>query len=337
MHFVRAQKIRYFSEMRSYTGPMHVPNKRQKKPPGAPKRAMSAFLSFSQLMRPKVRAQNPQMKNTDISGVLAQLWREGTEEEKLPHIERELRDREKYHEDMSRWKQEELVAQHAQHCTNEREVSVQSGVDAELFTPSEFQDIIDLCKSSLNSSSRNDLQALWVQSGCADYYEGLIYQQGPPSSRSIPPPPFPLFKCNSSFTLSYADAQRINKLLEGDSDNEGEVMKGGSQHPANLCMHSEIQPPQPSFGRFQYIGENLNDEKLNAEFHTHNAQVAGHPQARHVSNPLPWQPHVNHSAPNDIRENESDMTPSMSLSLLSKDGSHFSDQINVAKRSEIEV
>jgi len=26
-------KSRYFAEMKSYTGPMHVPNKRQKKPP----------------------------------------------------------------------------------------------------------------------------------------------------------------------------------------------------------------------------------------------------------------------------------------------------------------
>ena len=99
-------KSRYYAEMKDYTGPMQVPNKRQKKPPGAPKRAMSAFLSFSQQMRPQVRAKYPDMKNTDISGVLAQLWREGTEEEKAPHISRELREREKYHEDMVKWKEE---------------------------------------------------------------------------------------------------------------------------------------------------------------------------------------------------------------------------------------
>jgi len=105
-------KSRYFAEMRDYTGPMHVPNKRQKKPAGAPKRAMSAFLSFSQQMRPQVRAKHPDLKNTDISGVLAQLWREGTEEEKAPHINRELREREKYHEDMVKWKEE--VSQQAE-------------------------------------------------------------------------------------------------------------------------------------------------------------------------------------------------------------------------------
>lgn len=93
--------------MAKYTGPMHVPNKRIKKPLGAPKRAMSSFLSFSQLMRPEIRLQYPNMKNTDVSSVLADKWHEATEEEKRPHIERELKDREKYHEDMARWKEDE--------------------------------------------------------------------------------------------------------------------------------------------------------------------------------------------------------------------------------------
>jgi hypothetical protein len=93
--------------MAKYTGLMHVPNKRIKKPHGAPKRAMSAFLSFSQLMRPEIRALYPNLKNTDVSSVLAQRWHEASEEAKRPHIERELKDREKYHEDMAHWKEGE--------------------------------------------------------------------------------------------------------------------------------------------------------------------------------------------------------------------------------------
>ena len=93
--------------MARYTGPMHVPNKRIKKPAGAPKRAMSSFLSFSQLMRPEIRAQHPNLKNTDVSSVLAQKWHEASDEEKRPHIQRELKDREKYHRDMARWKEDE--------------------------------------------------------------------------------------------------------------------------------------------------------------------------------------------------------------------------------------
>ena len=46
----------------------------------------------------------PDLKNTDISGVLAQKWHNASEEEKRPHLERELREREKYHEDMAQWK-----------------------------------------------------------------------------------------------------------------------------------------------------------------------------------------------------------------------------------------
>lgn len=74
---------------------------------GAPKRAMSAFLSYSQQMRPQIREEFPDLKNTDISGVLAQRWKEASEEEKRPHLEREMREREKYHDDMAKWKLEE--------------------------------------------------------------------------------------------------------------------------------------------------------------------------------------------------------------------------------------
>ena len=98
-------KSRYYQEMKYYTGPMHVPNKRKKKPHGAPKRAMSAFLSFSQQMRPIVREQYPALKNTDISTMLAKKWHELSEEDKKPYLERELLEREKYHKDMATWKE----------------------------------------------------------------------------------------------------------------------------------------------------------------------------------------------------------------------------------------
>lgn len=102
-----ADKTRYFAQMESYTGPMRVPNKRQKKPEGAPKRAMSAFLSFSQMMRPTIRTQQPHLKNTEISSVLAERWKNASEEEKRPHLEKEIQEREKYHNEMLRWKEEE--------------------------------------------------------------------------------------------------------------------------------------------------------------------------------------------------------------------------------------
>ena len=102
-----ADKTRYFTQMENYTGPMRVPNKRQKKPEGAPKRAMSAFLSFSQMMRPTIRMQQPHLKNTEISSVLAERWKNASEEEKRPHLEKEILEREKYHVEMVKWKEEE--------------------------------------------------------------------------------------------------------------------------------------------------------------------------------------------------------------------------------------
>ena len=102
-------KARYFTEMASYDGPMQVLNKRAKKPEDAPKRAMSAFLSFSQTMRPEVRLKYPDLKNMELSSLLAQMWKDASEEVKRPHTERESKEREKYHEEMAKWKEDESV------------------------------------------------------------------------------------------------------------------------------------------------------------------------------------------------------------------------------------
>lgn len=71
---------------------------------GAPKRAMSAFLSYSKEKRSLLKKQYPHLKNTDISSILSKMWREAPNEEKIPHFEREKEDRKKYHEAMAQWK-----------------------------------------------------------------------------------------------------------------------------------------------------------------------------------------------------------------------------------------
>jgi hypothetical protein len=68
---------------------------------------MSAFLSFSQMMRPSIRQQQPHLKNTEISSVLAERWRCATDEERRPHLIKEVTDREKYHNEMVKWREEE--------------------------------------------------------------------------------------------------------------------------------------------------------------------------------------------------------------------------------------
>jgi len=105
----KADKERYNLEKASYTGPWQVPWKRAKKDPNAPKRPMSAFLFFSQDKRRMIKGENPGMRNTEISRVLGEMWKNASDEEKAPHIEREARERAKYKINIAKWRKEDLV------------------------------------------------------------------------------------------------------------------------------------------------------------------------------------------------------------------------------------
>jgi len=105
----KEDKERYNLEKASYTGPWQVPWKRAKKDPSAPKRPMSAFLFFSQDKRRMIKGENPGMRNTEISRVLGEMWKEASDEMKSPHVEREARERAKYKLDIARWRKEDCV------------------------------------------------------------------------------------------------------------------------------------------------------------------------------------------------------------------------------------
>ncbi len=57
---------------------------------------MSSFLFYSKEKRGIIQAQYPTMKNTEVSRILGEMWSSATEEERRPHIEREIFEREKY-------------------------------------------------------------------------------------------------------------------------------------------------------------------------------------------------------------------------------------------------
>eukprot|EP00903_Cladosiphon_okamuranus_P014823 g13728.t1 len=97
-------KDRYEQELAMYDGPLKVPNKRAKKDPLAPKRAMSAFLHFSQSMRPRLRETYPEAKNMDMSKMLGQEWNRMSEEEKEPYKTKANDDTMRYREAMTVWK-----------------------------------------------------------------------------------------------------------------------------------------------------------------------------------------------------------------------------------------
>jgi len=99
-------KQRYMVEKASYTGPWQVPWKRAKKDPSAPKRPMSAFLYFSQGRRRQIKGANQQLKNTEVSRMLGEMWRNAPEDERRPHIDKEKFERGKYKIAIAKWRSE---------------------------------------------------------------------------------------------------------------------------------------------------------------------------------------------------------------------------------------
>lgn len=114
----RKDKARFEVEKTLYTGPWKVPaKKRSQKDPNAPKRPMSAFLSYSHAKRAEVKKENPHMSNAEISRILAQRWKEASDEEKKEHVDLELKLRQKYLTEIAAWRknaEEEMSEQRRQ-------------------------------------------------------------------------------------------------------------------------------------------------------------------------------------------------------------------------------
>ncbi|CAM9449418.1 unnamed protein product [Discosporangium mesarthrocarpum] len=88
------------NESRSPTGT----KKRRKKDPNAPKRALSAFMQFSQAKRSEVREIHPGLKFTEISKLLGERWTAMGAEEKKPYDELARIDKERYKREMEEYK-----------------------------------------------------------------------------------------------------------------------------------------------------------------------------------------------------------------------------------------
>ena len=71
-----------------------------KKDPNAPKRGMSAFMLWSNHMRPKIKAESPDLKLTEISKVLGEKWKEVGEETKKEWQVKADTDKARYLEEM---------------------------------------------------------------------------------------------------------------------------------------------------------------------------------------------------------------------------------------------
>lgn len=95
-------KERYAKAMLNYTPDPTLAdgNRKKKKDPNAPKRGMSAYLFFCSEHRADLAGKNPELKMTDIAKLLAQKWKETSDEDKKPFNEKAAADKARYQQEM---------------------------------------------------------------------------------------------------------------------------------------------------------------------------------------------------------------------------------------------
>ncbi|XP_062006937.1 FACT complex subunit SSRP1 isoform X2 [Rosa rugosa] len=74
---------------------------KKKKDPNAPKRAMAAFMFFSQMERENVKKTNPGIAFTDVGRVLGDKWNKMSAEEKEPYEAKARQDKLRYKDEIS--------------------------------------------------------------------------------------------------------------------------------------------------------------------------------------------------------------------------------------------
>lgn len=101
----RQDKTRYDIERKNYKPPpgMSLTSKR-KRDPDAPKRPMSAYLSYANKLRAKVKSNNPDCSNGEISKILSNMWKGMSDDERKEYKDNEQMLWDIYREKMVVWK-----------------------------------------------------------------------------------------------------------------------------------------------------------------------------------------------------------------------------------------
>jgi hypothetical protein len=158
----KQDKARYEMEKSTYTGPWKVAVAKQKKKnkdTGAPKRPMSAFLAFLHSNRKDVKNKHKDATNTDISRILAKMWKDADMIEKEFFITEESQRRQEYKEAMSKWKMRQ--GEEMKMMREERECGAMASVrEGELPSISRTNDVhtrsVSLSSDSTMESSVSD-------------------------------------------------------------------------------------------------------------------------------------------------------------------------------------
>ena len=80
--------------------------RRRKKDPNEPKRALSAYLFFGQEKREEVKQANPEAKQPEIIRILGAMWRNLSDEDKIPFNEKAALDKQRYARQKAQYDQE---------------------------------------------------------------------------------------------------------------------------------------------------------------------------------------------------------------------------------------
>lgn len=108
----RLDRERYEIEKEMYEGPWKVEAPlRPTKDPSAPKKPMSAYLSFSNSRRRSVKKMNPEATNAQVSKILSKMWKEADNAVRQRYIAEEKSLRTKYKAAIAEWKAKKLEEQ----------------------------------------------------------------------------------------------------------------------------------------------------------------------------------------------------------------------------------
>jgi hypothetical protein len=77
--------------------------KRAKKEPGAPKRALSAYMYFTQSRRAALKSENPAAKITDLAKLMGAEWQALSEAKRKPHQAKADKDKTRYAKEKASW------------------------------------------------------------------------------------------------------------------------------------------------------------------------------------------------------------------------------------------
>ena len=105
-------KERYDREMENYEPPEDLDDddddqpqrKKKKKDPNAPKRASSAYLFFSNDVRPEVRREHPDLSMGELSKIIGARWRGMGAEDKEQYEDKANEDKERYPREMEEYR-----------------------------------------------------------------------------------------------------------------------------------------------------------------------------------------------------------------------------------------